>query len=84
MSVFKPVQNKNNIVNNKSLGIRHYSPIKLLVESRRIEPFEHSTSSENETLLLVLDCLLDDDNDDIVEDDDDVLSGLVGTTTGDS
>ena len=54
-----------------------------MVESRRIEPFEHSTSSENETLLLVLDCLLDDDNEDIVEDDD-VLSGLVGTTTGDS
>ena len=55
-------------------------PIKLFDESLRIEPLEHSTSSEKDTLEF-LDCLLDDVDDD--EDTED-LSDLTGTTTGDS
>ena len=54
--------------------------MRLLDESRRIDPFEHSTSSEKETLEF-LECLLDE-----VEEEDDIedLSDLTGTTTGDS
>ena len=55
--------------------------IRLLVESRLMEPLEHSTSSEKDTLELVLDWRLEDDTD---EDDTDDLSDLMGTTTGDS
>ena len=46
-----------------------------------MEPLEHSTSSEKDTLELVLDWRLEDDTD---EDDTDDLSDLMGTTTGDS
>ena len=47
-----------------------------------MDPLEHSTSSENDTLEF-LDCLLEDARDevsDVVED----LGDLTGTTTGDS
>jgi len=55
-------------------------PIKLFDESLLIEPLEHATSSEKDTLEF-LDCLLEEDEDD--EDTED-LSDLTGTTTGDS
>ena len=58
----------------------HLLPIRLLVERRRMEPFEHSTSSENDTLEF-LDCLLDDEEE---EEEEETLSGRMGTTTGDS
>ena len=53
-----------------------------------MEPLEHSTSSENDTLE-VLDVLLDDDDEDDRDEEEAVeaveaLSGLTGTTTGDS
>ena len=59
-------------------------PIRLLDDSLLIEPLEHSTSSENDTLEF-LDCLLDEfDDDDDEEEDTEDLSDLTGTTTGDS
>ena len=45
-----------------------------------MEPLEHSTSSEKDTLEF-LDCLLDEDDEDELEE---TLSGRIGTTTGDS
>ena len=42
------------------------SLIRLLDDSRLMEPFEHSTSSENDTREFARDCLLEDE----VEDDD--------------
>ena len=50
-----------------------------------MEPLEHSTSSENDTLE-VLDALLDDEKEDDRDEVEAVeaLSGLTGTTTGDS
>ena len=50
-----------------------------------MEPLEHSTSSENDTLE-VLDALLDDEEEDDADEEEAVeaLSGLTGTTTGDS
>ena len=50
-----------------------------------MEPLEHSTSSENDTLE-VLDALLDDEEEDDRDEEEAVeaLSGLTGTTTGDS
>ena len=57
------------------------SLIRLLDDSRLMEPFEHSTSSEKDTREFARDCLLEDE----VEDEDtDDLADLVGTTHGDS
>ena len=63
-----------------------FSPIRLLVESLRMDPLEHSTSSEKETREF-LDVLLEAEEDAVeAEDTEDCesLSGLTGTTTGDS
>merc|ERR1711910_213629 len=57
-----------------------FSPIRLLVESLRMDPLEHSTSSEKETREF-LDVLLEAEED---TEDCESLSGLTGTTTGDS
>ena len=59
-----------------------------MVERRLMEPLEHSTSSENDTLE-VLDVLLDDEEEEDTDEEEAVeaveaLSGLTGTTTGDS
>ena len=45
-----------------------------------MEPFEHSTSSENDTLEF-LDCLLDEEVEEELELEE-TLSGRMGTTTG--
>ena len=59
----------------------HHSLIRLLDDSLLMEPLEHSTSSENDTRELALDCFLEEE----VEDEDtDDLADLVGTTHGDS
>ena len=61
-----------------------FSPIRLLVESLRMEPLEHSTSSEKETLEFLDDRLEVAEEPEEETDEEDVLSGLTGTTTGDS
>lgn len=62
-------------------------PMRLFVESLRMEPFEHKTSSEKETREF-LDDLLEVAEEAEEETDEteaaEVLSGLTGTTTGDS
>ena len=61
-----------------------FSPIRLLVESLRMEPLEHSTSSEKETLEFLDDRLEVAEEPEDETEDEDILSGLIGTTTGDS
>ena len=59
-----------------------FSPIRLFVESLRMEPLEHSTSSEKETREFLDDRL--EAREEEETEDEEVLSGLTGTTTGDS
>jgi len=61
-----------------------FSPIRLLVESLRMEPLEHSTSSEKETREFLEDLLEVAEEAEEEFEAEDVLSGLTGTTTGDS
>merc|ERR1739848_532912 len=63
------------------LLLASFSPIRLLVESLRMEPLEHSTSSEKETREFLEDRLEAPEE---AEEEAEVLSGLTGTTTGDS
>merc|ERR1712038_1262850 len=61
-----------------------FSPIRLLVESLRMDPLEHSTSSEKETREFLDDRLEAAEEAEEETEDEEVLSGLTGTTTGDS
>ena len=62
-----------------------FSPIRLLVESLRMDPLEHSTSSEKETREFLDDRLeAAEEAEEETEEEEEVLSGLTGTTTGDS
>merc|ERR1739848_89100 len=66
------------------LLLASFNPMRLLVESLRMEPLEHSTSSEKETLEFLDDRLEVAEEPEEETDEEDVLSGLTGTTTGDS
>ena len=62
------------------LELASFRPIRLLVESLRMEPLEHSTSSEKDTRELLEDRVETEE----ATEDWEALSGLTGTTTGDS
>ena len=65
--------------------VASFSPIRLLVESLRMDPLEHSTSSEKETREFLDDRLeAAEEAEEETEEEEEVLSGLTGTTTGDS
>jgi hypothetical protein len=59
-----------------------FSPIRLLVESLRMDPLEHSTSSEKETREFLDDRLEAAEEAAEETEEEEVLSGLTGTTTG--
>ena len=64
--------------------VASFSPIRLLVESLRMDPLEHSTSSEKETREFLDDRLEAAEEAEEETEDEEDLSGLTGTTTGDS
>ena len=64
--------------------VASFSPIRLLVESLRMDPLEHSTSSEKETLEFLDDRLEAAEEAEEETEEEEDLSGLTGTTTGDS